>query len=118
VSGVVDGRKVAVGNRALLEALGIDASPLLERADELRREGETAMFVAIDGALAGLLGLADPIKDSAAEAVRMLHAEGVGVRLLTEASRVTAEAVARKLGIDEIEADVLPEHKAESVERL
>ncbi len=114
VTGTVDGRRVAVGNRALLDSLGITAASE-DRAEGLRRKGQTVMLVAVDGAAAGLLGVADPIKESTLEAVRMLHAEGLKVAMLTGDSRVTAEAVARELGIDEIQAEVLPEAKTQAV---
>jgi len=118
VTGMVDGRTVALGNRALFEALGIDAGALLEQAEELRREGQTAMLVAIDGRPSGLLGVADPIKASTAEAVRLLHEDGIRIIMLTGDSRTTAKAVADKLGIDEVEAEVLPEQKSQVVKRL
>ena len=91
---------------------------MAERAEELRGDGQTVMFVAIDGRLAGLLGVADPIKESAAEAVRQLHREGLRVVMLTGDNRTTAEAVARKLGLDDVRADVLPEEKGEVIKRL
>jgi Cu+-exporting ATPase len=97
-----------VGNRALLEELGASADALVSRADELRAKGQTVMFVAVDGKPAGLLGVADPIKASTPEAIRRLHAEGVRLVMLTGDSRATAEAVARKLGIEEVHAEVLP----------
>src|SRR6185436_20102745 len=118
VVGTVDDRRVALGNSRLLEQLNIDASTLLDRAEALRKEGETVMFVAVDNRAVGLLGVADPIKDSTAEAIRALHEEGIRIVMLTGDNRTTAESVARKLGIDEIEADVLPEQKGEVVKRL
>ena len=118
VVGRVLGRAVALGNRALLAELGIDAGPLAEQADALRREGRTAAFVAVDGRAAGLVAVADPMKPSAAEAIAALRAEGLRIVMLTGDSRVTAEAVARQLGIDEVEAEVLPEQKAAVVRRL
>jgi Cu+-exporting ATPase len=119
VFGRVEGREVAAGNDSLFEELGIAIpSDLRDRADELRREGETAIFVAIDGRPAGLLGVADPIKLSTPEAIRALHEEGVRIVMLTGDSRATAEAVARKLGIDDFEAEVLPDHKSVVVKRL
>jgi Cu+-exporting ATPase len=101
-----------------VEALGFDPGVLRDRADVLRREGQTVMFVAVDGRLAGLLGVADPIKATTAEAIRTLHREGVKVVMLTGDNRITAEAVARSVGIDAIEADVLPDQKAAVVKRL
>jgi len=120
VAGVVDGRTVAVGNAALLADLGLaaSASTLAARADELRRRGETVMFVAIDGTAAGLVGVADRIKPTTHEAIRALHAEGLRIVMLTGDSRVTADAVARDVGIDAVEAEVLPEEKAAVVKRL
>jgi Cu+-exporting ATPase len=118
VTGTVDGRSVAVGNARLLEELGVDPAGLPARADALRAEGQTVMFVAVDGKAAGLLGVADPIKASTPEAVRLLREQGVRLVMLTGDSRATAEAVARRLGIDEVYAEVLPEQKQEVVRRL
>jgi Cu+-exporting ATPase len=109
---------VALGNRELLEQQKAEPGALGDRAEELRREGQTVVFVAIDGALAGLLGVADPIKGSTPEAIRMLHEAGIRIVMLTGDSRTTAEAVAKKLGIDEVEAEVLPEQKRDVVARL
>jgi Cu+-exporting ATPase len=114
VRGSVDGRKIAIGNAALLDSDGGD--PAL--AGELRKQGQTIMFVDIDGQAAGMLGVADPLKKTSAEAIRMLHGEGLRVVIMTGDHRSTAEAVARQLGIDDIEADVLPSRKAEAVKRL
>ena len=118
VVGKVEQRQVALGNSKLLEQLKIEAGGLSERAEALRKEGETVMFVGVDGRLAGLLSVADPIKESTAEAIRALHEDGIRIVMLTGDNRTTAEAVARKLGIDEIEADVLPEQKGEIVKRM
>jgi Cu+-exporting ATPase len=118
VVGTVDGQTVALGNRALLDELRIEAGKLLEQAEALRRQGQTVMFVAVDGQAVGLLGVADPIKASTPEAIRLLHEEGLRVVMVTGDSRTTAEAVARELGIDEVEAEVLPERKVEVVKRL
>jgi Cu+-exporting ATPase len=118
VSGRVDGRTVAIGNRGHLEALGVDTGTWRDRADALRREGQTVMFVAVDGQPAGLVGVADPIKESTVEAIQALHREGLTVVMLTGDNRTTAEAVARSVGIDRIEADVLPDQKAAIVKRL
>ncbi|OGI52288.1 MAG: copper-translocating P-type ATPase [Candidatus Muproteobacteria bacterium RIFCSPHIGHO2_02_FULL_65_16] len=118
VVGRVGGRQVALGNRKLLEESGIDAGALAARADALRQEGQTVMFLAVDGKPAGLIGVADPIKDSTPEALRVLHKEGVQVVMLTGDNRTTAQAVAAKLGIDEVQAEVLPEQKAQIVKRL
>ena len=113
--GRADGHVVAVGNRALLAELDIDPSSLAGPAEALRAEGQTAMFVAIDGAPAGLVSVADPVKASTPEAIEALHREGLRVVMLTGDSRTTAEAVARRLGIDDVVAEVLPDQKAEAV---
>jgi len=118
VTGTVAGRRVALGNRALLAGLDIDAGTLPQQADAGRAEGQTVLFVAIDGTAAGLLGIADPVKDSTPEAIRALHTAGIRVVMLTGDSRATAVAVASRLGIDRIEAEVLPERKAEIVRQL
>ena len=118
VMGTVEGRAVALGNLKLFEELHIDAGELPARADALRVEGQTVMLLAIDGKAAGLLGVADPVKASTLEAVQALHAEGVQVIMLTGDNRATAAAVANKLGIDRVEAEVLPEQKAAIVKQL
>jgi Cu+-exporting ATPase len=118
VKGSVEGRQVALGNRALLDGLGIDLGDLPARADQLRQDGQTVMLVAVDGRPAGLLGVADPVKESAAEAVRRLRDLGLWLVMLTGDNRTTAEAVARQVGIDEVIAEVLPDAKAEAVKRL
>ena len=118
VTGTVDGRTVAIGNLKHLEALGIDPGQLEARAEELRREGQTVMFVAVDGSPAGLVGVADPVKPTTHEAIEALHREGIKVVMLTGDNRTTAEAVAKSVGIDRIEADVLPDQKAEVIKRL
>ncbi len=118
VKGIVDGRAVALGNNALLADLGIDGTALSARAEELRREGQTVVFVTVDGRAAGMLGVADPIKESTPEAMRALHEEGVRIVMLTGDGRTTAEAVARTLKIDQVVAEVLPDQKAEVVKRL
>jgi Cu+-exporting ATPase len=118
VSGTVDGRKVALGNNVLLAELGADVTGLEAVANEHRSEGEGVMFVAIDGRAAGLIVVADPIKPSAAEAVAHLQREGIHVVMMTGDNRRTAEAVARRVGIDEVAADVLPEKKQATVEKL
>ena len=117
VVGRVEGRTVAVGNAALLAEFGV-TSDATARADELRRAGETAMFVAVDGRFAGLIGVADRIKASTGEAIKALHDEGLRLVMLTGDNRVTAEAVARSVGIDAVEAQVLPDQKAAVVKRL
>jgi Cu+-exporting ATPase len=118
VTGTVAGRAVALGNRRLLDELGIDPGALPARAEALRAEGQTALFVAVDGKAAGLLGVADPIKETASEAIRRLHEDGVRIVMLSGDSRTTAAAVAARLGIDEVIAEVLPDEKAAHVRRL
>jgi Cu+-exporting ATPase len=118
VSGTVEGRRVAIGNVRHLEALGVDPGTLRDRAETLRREGQTVMFVVIDGQPAGLVAVADPVKTTTVEAIKELHAEGIKVVMLTGDNRTTAEAVARSVGIDQVEADVLPDQKAAVVTRL
>ncbi|TMA55878.1 MAG: copper-translocating P-type ATPase [Deltaproteobacteria bacterium] len=118
VTGVVGRRSVALGNRALLDELGVDPGDLGTRAEALRREGQTVVLVAIDGRVAGLLGVTDPIKPSTPEALAALRAERVRVVMVSGDSRATAEAVAGRLGIDEVFADVLPREKGEIVARL
>jgi len=118
VQGTVDGRAVAIGNLKLLQELGIDAGELAGRAETLRADGQTVVFIALDGRAAGLIGIADPIKESAVDAVKALHGEGLRLIMLTGDSRTTADAVARKLGIDEVRAEVLPEEKGEVIKRL
>jgi Cu+-exporting ATPase len=118
VSGRVGGQRVLLGNRKLLEEEAIRSDGLMERADALRSEGQTVMYVVREGSLAGLLGVADPVKPSTPEAVRALHRDGIRLVMLTGDNRTTAEAVARRLGIDEVIADVLPDQKAAAVKRL
>jgi Cu+-exporting ATPase len=118
VTGEVDGRRLALGNIRLLEGLGIDPGDLPAQAERLRGEGQTVMFLGIDGRAAGLIGVADPIKATTPEAIRDLHGEGIQVVMLTGDSRATASAVARRLDIDRVEAEVLPDRKAEIVKRL
>jgi len=116
--GTVAGKKVAIGNQAMLSGLGVEPGTLAGRAEELRREGQTVMFVVIDGKMTGLIGVADPIKETTAEAIKQLHGEKIRIVMLTGDSRTTAEAVAKKLGIDEVMAEVLPDQKVEVVKRL
>ncbi|WP_281969019.1 heavy metal translocating P-type ATPase [Roseovarius nanhaiticus] len=118
VRGKVGGREVALGNPAMMAELGIDTAQADATADELRTDGKTAMFVALDGALGGLVAVADPIKETTAGAIRDLHAEGMRVIMATGDNQRTAEAVASKLGIDEVRAGVLPEDKKALVEEL
>ena len=118
VTGKVDGRVVALGNLKLLESLSIDSGELPQLAETGRAEGQTVMLLAIDGQAAGLIGVADPIKDSTHEAIADLHQEGLRVVMLTGDSRTTALAVAGQLDIDQVEAEVLPDQKAEIVKKL
>jgi Cu+-exporting ATPase len=118
VVGRVDGSPVALGNAVLMRDLGIDVTGLATKAEELRIDGQTVMFVAIDGKIAGLVGIADPIKPTTVEAVRALRADGIRVVMLTGDSRTTAEAVARRLAIEEVIAEVLPAEKVDTVKRL
>ena len=118
VVGVVDGKRVALGNAKLLEELNIEAGELWDQAEALRQDGQTVMYVVVDGVVAGLLGVADPVKPSTPQAIRMLHEEGIRIVMLTGDNRTTAEAVAKKLGIDEIQAEVLPEQKGAVIKRL
>ena len=118
VIGTIDGRKVALGNRALMQEAGIDVNALEAAADALRRDGATAIFAGLDGKAAGVIAVADPIKATTPDAVRTLRQEGVRVVMLTGDNRATAQAVGRKLGVGEIEAEVLPEDKGKVVERL
>jgi Cu+-exporting ATPase len=126
VRGRVDGSQVVLGNRKLVDDLGvdlridrgIDGEALANRAEALRADGQTVMFVVVDRKVAGLLGVADPIKQSTPEAIDQLHKDGIRVVMLTGDSRTTAEAVAKKLEIDEVVAEVLPQEKAEVVKRF
>ncbi len=118
VVGQIGGRKAGIGNRKLMQELGAAVDSLAETADAMRAEAQTVMFLAVDGRLAGLLGVADPIKQSTPAAVAGLHREGLRVVMLTGDNRRTAEAVAKRLGLDEVMADVLPDQKAEVVRRL
>jgi len=118
VSGTVDGRRVLIGNDQWLEENRISVSGLQPKAEELRRDGQTVIFVAADGQLKGLIGIADPVKPSTAKALQDLRAAGLRLVMLTGDSRTTAEAVARSLGIEKFEAEVLPEGKSDVIKRL
>ncbi len=118
VKGQVDGHAVALGNRSLLDDQRIDPGELAGQAEKFRTDGQTVMFVAIDGKAAGLIGVADPIKESTPEAIKQLHAERIRIVMMTGDSRTTANAVAAKLNIDEVVAEVLPNQKAEIVKRF
>ena len=118
VRGTVDGHSVALGNRALMADLGVELGALAEKADAMGNEGQTAMFVAVDGRLAGIVGVADPVKETTPGALLALHEEGIRIVMVTGDSRSTAAAVAKRLGIDEVMAEVLPDQKVEVVKRL
>src|SRR5262249_26822465 len=118
VRGKVEGRAVALGNAPFLRELGVDVAALEGDADALRRDGATAIVVAIDGRAAGIVAIADPVRASTPDAIAALKAEGVRLVMLTGDNRTTAEAVARRLGIAQVEAEVLPEDKSRIVERL
>ena len=115
---LLEGRVVALGTPSLIESLGASPDAMRDRAESLRAEGQTILFVADGGRLAGLIAVADPIKPTTDEALRALRRDGLRIVMLTGDSRATAEAVARRLGIDEVIADALPESKAETVKRL
>ena len=117
-AGTVAGRRVIVGNRAMMDAAGIDVTALEADAEGLRREGATALFAAVDGGAAGVIAVADPLKPAAPAAVAALRRAGLRIVMLTGDNRTTAQAVARRLGITEVEAEILPEDKAGVVERL
>ncbi|MGB9878907.1 MAG: heavy metal translocating P-type ATPase, partial [Candidatus Pelagibacter ubique] len=118
VMGKIEGSKIALGNKKLLDDIGIDPALVLDKADTMRAEGQTVMFVSVDNKVIGLIGVADPIKETTPEAIDALHKEGIRIVMLTGDNRITAEAVARKLNIDEVIAEVLPDQKSEVVKRL
>jgi Cu+-exporting ATPase len=118
VTGEVDGRKVALGNARMLEALGVEAGALAGRAESLRAEGQTVMFVVVDGEALGIVGVADPIKETTPAAIDALHGEGIRIVMLTGDSETTARAVGAKLGLDDVVAGVLPDQKAATVKRF
>ena len=118
VQGRVGGRAVALGNAAMMREMGLDTAQAESKADTLRAEGKTAMFVALDGALVGIVAVADPIKESTAQAIRELHAQGLRVIMATGDNERTAQAVAGKLGIDEVRAGILPEAKKDLIDQL
>jgi Cu+-exporting ATPase len=118
VTGTVDGQAVAVGSAALLQSLSLDPQPVVKRAEELRKQGQTVVLVAVDGRAAGLIGVADPIKPSTEEAIQMLHADGLRLVMLSGDNRTTAKAVAKELSIDDVQAEVLPDQKADIVRKL
>ena len=118
VIGQIDGKRIALGNRLLMESEGVNTQSQDTRADQLRSDGATVIFASIDGNLAGLLAIADPVKETTEEAIRSLQADGIRVVMLTGDNRTSANAVARRLGIDEVEAEVLPEDKGRVIQRL
>jgi Cu+-exporting ATPase len=118
VRGRVDGSSIALGNQKLLEELGVNAGELVKKAETMRREGQTVMFVVVEKKIAGLIGVADPIKQTTPEAIQQLHEDGIRIVMLTGDSRTTAEAVAGKLGIDQVMAEVLPQDKASIIKKL
>lgn len=118
VTGTVGGKTAALGNSKLFAELGIGLDAIAARAEGLRNEGQTAIFIALEGKLAGMLGIADPVKESTTEAIRDLRAAGIRLVMLTGDNRTTAMAVAQRLGIDDVEADVLPDQKRAVIERL
>jgi Cu+-exporting ATPase len=118
IEGIVEGRQVLLGNRALLDDRGVDVTAMLPQADALRRDGETVMFCAIDGALAGILAVADPVKPSTSEAIAQLRREGLRVVMLTGDNRTTAAAVAARLELDDVIADLLPDQKRAAIAKL
>jgi Cu+-exporting ATPase len=118
VMGTVDGRKILLGNRKLLDDMNIDPGELSDKAEAMRSDGQTVMFVAVDEKVAGLVGVSDPIKDTTPEAIAGLHKDGVKVVMLTGDGRTTAQAVAKKLGLDDVVAEVLPDQKADVVKKF
>ena len=116
--GMVERKRVALGNANFLKELSIATDALAARAEELRQDGATAIFLAINGQVSAVIAIADPIKSTTSEALRALKADGIHVVMLTGDNRTTAQAVARRLGIDEVEAEVLPDHKSALVEKL
>ena len=118
VRGTVDGHSVALGNRALMDHLKVDVATIADQGESMRGDGQTAMFIAVDGKIAGLIGVADPIKESTPEAIQALHQDGIRIVMLTGDSETTARAVAKKLELDDVIAEVLPDQKVEAVKRL
>lgn len=118
VTGIIEGRRLALGNRKLMEELGIEPGALEGSARQLAAAGQTVVFLAVDGRQQGMLAIADPVKDSTREAVRLLRREGIRIVMLTGDNRATALGVARELGIEEVQAEVLPEAKSEQIRRL
>ena len=117
VSGVVEGKNVLLGNRKLLDDFSVDPGKIADQAENMRKDGKTVMFVAVDNTIAGLVAVADPIKETTPEAIRQLHKENIRIVMLTGDNKATAEAVANKLDIDEVVAEVLPDEKADAVKK-
>jgi len=118
ITGIVDGKQILIGSAKIMEEKGINISIFSEKANRLQSEGQGVVFVAINGKVVGYLGVADPIKESTYEAIKLLHSEGIKIVMLTGDNRQTAEAVGKKVGIDEIQAEVLPEDKEKNVRKL
>ena len=118
VSGEIDDKKVLLGNGMLMEDFRIDAGPLAEQARTMSSDGQTVMFVGIGGEMAGMLAVADPIKETTPEAIKQLHAEGIRIVMVTGDNKITAQAVAKKLNLDEVAAEVLPDQKAEAIKKF
>ncbi len=118
VKGQIKGQEIVLGNKKMMQDAGVEMGVLTEQAEQMRQEGQTAMFVAVDGKLAGIVGVADPIKETTSEAIQQLHAEGLRIVMLTGDNQTTAEAVAKKLNLDEVVAEVLPDQKADVVKRF
>jgi Cu+-exporting ATPase len=116
--GTVEGRRVLLGSARFMSSHGLDTTALADEADRLRGDGATVIFIGVDDRLAGVVAIADPVKETTPAALKALRTEGIDVVMLTGDNRVTAEAVARTLGIDRVEADVLPDHKSDVVKRL
>ncbi|MDZ4368218.1 MAG: HAD-IC family P-type ATPase, partial [Afipia sp.] len=118
IVGVVDDKAIVLGNASFLEEYDVDLGALAEAADRLRADGATAIYIAVNGKAAGVIAIADPVKETTGEALAALREAGIKVIMLTGDNRVTAEAIARRLGIDDVEADVLPDQKSAVVQRL
>ncbi|MBI2520032.1 MAG: copper-translocating P-type ATPase [Bdellovibrio sp.] len=118
VKGIVEGKMIAFGNQTFMDELGVKYQNFLTMTDELRKEGQTVMFAAVDNIFAGLIGVADPIKQSTPDAIHKLHAEGIKIIMLTGDNKTTADIVAKKIGIDEVIAEVLPQDKVEVINRF
>jgi Cu+-exporting ATPase len=118
VSGVIEGNKVSLGNNTLMQDIGLDTKRFAEQVEAMRQHGQTVMFISVEDKIAGLLAVSDPIKETTPQAIRALHEEGLRVVMLTGDNRATADAVAAKLGIDQVVAEVLPDEKAAVIRRF